>query len=285
LAAGTLNRVRLGIVLIALVAALAAVPLAQASFIVDRNTSGVTLRIAGGAAIVNYRTRGLTRNVTLSGAVNARPPSAASQVAFDVRYGYGAKRGGACLPYDGPALPFVVAACKAPDGSYWALQSWQRLMPNYGGTSAAAELSASHWTGELPKLEVWLDWKYAKWQHLFGRLTYAGKGVFGFKSTSGGNPLDSHGRNLYLDTLDSSYGSGWRRENSFLAHNPTGVFCYGFFPHRGSPGTGAQYRLSVQGPGVTPIVSWNASALDGYDSAQQAEMTSLVRSFGDRQCR
>jgi hypothetical protein len=272
-------------VLFALVAALAAVPVASASFIVDRNTSGVALRISGGSAIVNYRTRGVTRNVTLSGAINARPPSASSQVAFTVRYGNGRKNGGACLPYDGPALAFVVAACKAPDGSYWALQSWQRLMPNYGGTSAAAELSASHWTGELPKLEVWLDWKYAKWQHLFGRLSYAGKPVYGFKSTSGGNPLDSHGRNLYLDTLNSSYGSGWRRENSFLAHNPTGVFCYGFFPHRGRPGTGEQYRLSVQGPGVTPIVSWSGAALGAYDSGLQAEMAGLLRSFGDRQCR
>jgi hypothetical protein len=60
------------VILVALVAALAAVPLAQASFIVDRDTSGVTLRVAGGAAIVDYRTRGLTRNVTLSGAVDAR---------------------------------------------------------------------------------------------------------------------------------------------------------------------------------------------------------------------
>jgi hypothetical protein len=275
---------RPGIFLLALVAALAAVPLAQASFIVDRNASGVVLRVSGGTAIVNYRTRGLTRSVTLSGAVNARLPSAAAQVSFNVRYGYGRKSGGSCGAYDGPALPYVVAACKAPDGSYWALQSWQRLIPNYGGGSAAAELSASHWTGELPKLEVWLDWKYAKWQHLFGRLSYAGKPVYGFRSTSRGNPLDSHGRNLYLDTLDSSYGGGWRRENSFLAHNPTGVFCYGFFPHRGSPGVGSQYRLTVQGPGVTPIVSWTGTALGGFDGGLQAEMTGLLRSFGDRQC-
>ncbi len=276
---------RLGVALIALAAALAAVPLAQASFIVDRNTTGATLRISGGTAIVNYRTRGLTRSVTLSGAINARPPSSSSQVAFKVVYAYGKKSGGACLPYDGPALPFLVTACEAPDGSYWALQSWQRLMPNYGGSSAAWELSASHWRGDLPKLEVWQDWKYGKWQHLFGRLTYDGQGVFGFRSTSRGNPLDTHGRNLYLDTLDSTYGSGWRRENSFLAHNPTGVFCYGFFPHKGAPGVGERYRLTVQGPGVTPIVSWSGDALGAFDIGLQAEMTSLLRSFGDQQCR
>ena len=38
----------------------------------------------------------------------------------------------ACAPYDGPALPYLVAACKAPDGTYWALQSWQRALPLLG---------------------------------------------------------------------------------------------------------------------------------------------------------
>jgi hypothetical protein len=276
---------RLGIGLLAVIAALAAVPLAQASRIVDRNVTGVTLHVSGGAAIINYRKGSAPRSVTLSGAINARPPSSQEQVAFKVRYSSKLQPGGTCLPYDGPSLPYVVAACKAPDGSYWALQSWQRLSPNYGGTGAAAELQASHWSGDLPKLEVWLDYKYAKWQHLFGRLTYNGQGVYGFKSTSRGNPLDSHGRNLYLDTFDSTYGSGWRRENSFLAHNPTGVFCYGFFPHRGAPGTGERYRLTVQGPGVTPIVSWEGAALGGYDPALQAEMKTLLQSFDDKQCR
>jgi hypothetical protein len=25
------------------------------------------------------------------------------------------------------------------------------------------------------------------------------------------------------------YGAGWKRENSFVPHNPTGAFCYGFY--------------------------------------------------------
>jgi hypothetical protein len=41
----------------------------------------------------------------------------------------------------------------------------------------------------------------------------------------------------------------------------------------------------VQGPGVTPIVSWEGDALGAFDSGLQAEMTSLLRSFNDRQCR
>ena len=44
----------------------------------------------------------------------------------------------ACAPYDGPALVYLVAACKAPDGSYWALQRWQRGLPLLGFNAVAA---------------------------------------------------------------------------------------------------------------------------------------------------
>src|SRR5205823_12948891 len=55
------------------------------------------------------------------------------------------------------ALPILR---RARQHSHWALQSWQRLQPNYGGHSADSELHASHWTGDLPTIEVWLDWTY-----------------------------------------------------------------------------------------------------------------------------
>jgi len=41
---------------------------AQASFIVDRNASAVSLRVSGGSAIVNSTTRGMRRSVVLAGA-------------------------------------------------------------------------------------------------------------------------------------------------------------------------------------------------------------------------
>ena len=74
------------------------------------------------------------------------------QVRFQIRYGDGGQ--GVCLPYDGPPLAWLITACKAPDGSFWALQSWQRLKPNYGGASGAWELHLSHWTGPLPQLVI-----------------------------------------------------------------------------------------------------------------------------------
>ena len=48
--------------------------------------------------------------------------------------------------------------------------------------------------------------------------TYQGQPVYGFENTGSGNPTDSYGRNVYLDTFNSRYGSGWKRENGFLSH-------------------------------------------------------------------
>ena len=87
-----------------------------------------------------------------------------------------------------------MAACKAPDGTYWALQSWQRALPLLGfdpwlPSQTQYELHLSHRSGDLPKLEVYAHWTYGgAWQGLFGRLTYLGNPVHGFGSTGDGNP-------------------------------------------------------------------------------------------------
>jgi hypothetical protein len=271
-----------------LVTAFAAAP-AFGSAIIGRNVTGATLSIdRPGRAHVSYRSGGRERYLTAWGAINARAPSTARpQVEFKLRYGLGGK--GVCLPYDGPPLAWLLKACKAPDGSYWALQSWARLKPNYGGTTGAIELHLSHWRGPLPVLTIYQNWAYGKYRHLFGRLTYRGRGVYGFNATGSGNPLDSYGRNIYLDTYDSRYGKGWHRENSFLTHhrgNTLGDFCYGFFPHSGHPtGQGTKYRATVEGPGVTPVVMWSADDIGAYDATVQQQMQSLERSWGDPKCR
>jgi hypothetical protein len=200
--------------------------------------------------------------------------------------------GNRCRRYAGPPLAWLVTACTAPDGSHWAVQSWRRALPNYGlppsAEQAAAELRLSHWKGETAKLEVKLDWAYRRYHHLYGRLTYAGKPVHGFRSTSAGVPLDTFGRNIYLDTFDSAYGPGWRRENSFLAQRPSGVFCYGFFERAGRPvGAGRRYRATVIGPGVTPDVVWEGPAPGAYDAARDRAANEEQRSLfaGTRLCR
>jgi hypothetical protein len=254
---------------------------ASASELIDRNAKAVTLQVdRQGRALLTYRAAGRTRRVLAWGAVNARPPHpTVKQVAFRLDYsgGWGAYRklvwktfANACAPYDGPALAWYVTGCRAPDGSYWAVQSWQRMLPNYGlrptAKQAVWELRLSHWTGPLPQLVIKQDWAYRRFHHLYGTYAYVGHPIFGFRVTRTGVPLDTHGRNLYLDTYNSAYGPGWKRENSFLAQNPRGNFCYGFFPHGNRPsGMGERYRATIIGPGVTPDVYWEAAAPGAYD--------------------
>jgi hypothetical protein len=267
---------------------------AHASQLIDRNTSHERLAVSrGGTALVSYRTARGVRHVLAWGAVNARAPTeGVPQVKFKLDYsgGWGSFRRpvwktlrNACRPYAGPRLPYLVAACTAPDGSYWALQRWQRLRANFGlpptrSGQDAWELRLSHWTGPVARIDVWLDWSYSgRFHHLFGRLTYRDQPVYGFSTTPEGDPVDAYGRVLYLDTYDSAYGPGWRRENAFVSRRPSGAFCYGFVPHPGPtgvslpPGNGTRYRLSTSGPGVTPDVSWVGPALHDFDVSDPAD--------------
>ncbi len=112
--------------------------------------------------------------------------------------------------------------------------------------------------------------------------------MHGFRATPQGVPLDTFGRNVYLDTLNSAYGSGWRRENSFLTHRGTGAFCYGFYPHGARPiGKGERYRATIIGPGVTPDIYWESEAPGVYDRTRDVTANDTQRSlFGSgAQCR
>ena len=280
------------LLLIVLGAAVAVVAPAFGSAIVGRNVAGARLTIDRlGRAHVSYSTGGRSETLIASGAINARPARPGRpQVKFRIHYGRRVGgRGRVCLPYDGPTLAWLVRVCKAPDGSYWALQSWQRLKPNYGGTTGTQELHLSHWRGPLPQLVIYQNWALGPVRHIFGRFTYNGEGVYGFKNTSHGSPLDGYGRNIYLDTFDSGYGHGWHRESSFLTHHrghTPGDFCYGFYPHSGHPsGQGTRYRATVEGPGVTPDVMWTGDDVGRYDPTIQNRMLALERSWGDPKCR
>jgi len=275
---------------------------AKASQLIDRNASNIKLAVnAKGEALLTYSVAGEIKHVLAWGAVNAIAPTPArQQVAFSLDYagGYGKYHrpywktfGTDCGSYDGPPLGWLVAACKAPDGSYWAVQAWQRALPDYGAPASslesASELHLSHWTGAIAVLTIKEDWSYRRFDHLYGSLTYDGTGVYGFRSTHAGAPLDSFGRNLYVDTFDSSYGAGWKRENSFLTHKPKGTFCYGFYPHGSHPaGRGTKYRATVIGPGVTPDVLWQGSAPGPYNRAADLAANAEQRAaFPDPACK
>ncbi len=158
---------------------------------------------------------------------------------------------------------------------------------------AVYELHVSHWTGPLAQIQVWEDWAWGgRFQQILGQLTYDGKPVYGFSATSVGDPTDSLGRNLYLDTFDSPYGAGWARENSFLAQTPDGAFCYSFGarpPYPGYPasrprqGAGTMYRITVLGPGVTPAVMWQGKAPGNWDPSNQTDVSTEAAAATEKQ--
>jgi hypothetical protein len=283
---------------------------AQASQFVDivRSRAAVLLKVEGNTAMLSYAKPSGKRHVGVSGAVNARYPTrGAPQVRFRLAYATGT-RGRArwasfrndCRPYDGPPLSYLITACRAPNGSYWAVQEWPVDLPNFGLPpwtirQRSLAIHVSHWTGDVASLEVHTDWVYSKRFHeVFGRAMYAGRPVYGFAHTWRGAPTDGFGRLIYVDTLNSRYGSGWRRDNSFLSHRPNGVFCNGFFRHGPArrSGKGAAYRVTMIGPGVTPDVAvvvpglhdYRRSSADdrAYEAAKNRTLDTLAA--GGRRC-
>ena len=286
-------------VLMVLLSFAATAEVAGASEKLTDNASNVSLKVDNaGHAVVYFTRNGRRQHPVVWGAMNARHPSqSVPQVSFKIDYSGGYMRLGRplwktirnrCRPYDGPALPWLVTACKAPDGSYWALQQFRRLLPNLGldpwqPRQRARELHISHWKGETAKLDLWADWVMSfRYHEVFGRLTYRGRPVHGFQATRSGAPLDGYGRLIYLDSYNSALGRGWRRENSFLAGRPNGRYCYLFVPRNRYPNYpsgprrpaahGERYRLTAGGPGVTPFVMATTTGLPDFAASNPAHI-------------
>jgi hypothetical protein len=266
---------------------------AGAAEIVDRNVGAPTLQVdSHNVALVSYTVKGAQRHVLYWGAVDWAD-------AFKRDYSGGWKSkvadykrfSNSCGHYTGQLLPYMIAACDAPDGSHWALQQWGRLWSNYGGNRAANELYIAHWRGQPAKLAIQTDYSYhGKHEHLWGLFMFHGKPVYGLHSTLQGVPLDKQGRNIYVDYLA---GSDWRRVNSFLTHSPTAGFCYTFADHPASDpawngrGTGPAYRATAIGPGVSPVVQQHFAPPGPYDEATDSGANQAQQEVlkGDRRCR
>jgi len=268
-----------------------------------------------GVALVEYGTRGGgERHVLVWGAINAyahATDASSLQQAFHVDYsggwksrqdpGYWRTFENACASYDGPPLPLMVAACKAPDGTYWALQVWQRKLPMRGFPPWTAaqrehEVHVSHWSGVLPLLEIHRHWTYGRTkQGFFGQLTYGDEPVYGTRSPSA-RISDRWARNIYIDTFNSDYGKGWRHDTAITTHSRSGGFCYTFVaqaPPKGYPsakangtGLGKKYRVTVMGPGVTPIVRWQGRKLASFDPDAQSDAANAFEQIlgDDKHC-
>lgn len=267
------------VISVAVAAIVLAAPASGSELIQDAGAQLLSLQVNGkGEALVTYRRAGgSVRHVLAWGAINARAPSASvPQVQLMLDYAGGQRLRGGCRPYDGPRLGWVVQACNARDGSYWAVQNWPRLVkPGQDPTTATWELHLSHWSGGIAQLALKTGWAARQYDEIYGQYTYGGAPIHGFHSTHQGAPLDTYGRNIYLDTFNSSYGSGWHRENGFLARKPNGGFCYAMYHAKGTA-----YRVSAVGPGVTPDIFTQVSAPGPYnrarDLAANAEETAIL---------
>ncbi len=309
-----MRRVPVAFALVALLA-LSLTAAASASQLIARNASDVLLRVnAAGDALVTYtKPNGARVRALASGALDALPPDARGrQVKFRLDYSGGWKSRGApvwkrfgdrCRPYDGPELAFLVTACKAPDGTYWVLQRWQRSLPYHGSRASTRfhytwELRLSHFSGDLARLEVWHDWMHSSLFHeLFGRVTYRGIPVHGFPKKRFASASQSFARRVYADTLNSGYGPGWWRADALRTHYPTGTFCVLLAKNLTDKwgtnrGWGQRYRIVVEGPGVTPDIVWIGDALPTFDGSNashvehEGEMERIRLSLGDpdRRC-
>jgi hypothetical protein len=302
------------LLLVVTVAGVATAPV-SASQTLERNVTNVRLAVnAKGEAMVTYtRANGQVRRVLAWGAVDAIAPDPnvpQQQFKLDYTGGWGKyhksdywrRFKNVCRAYSGPPLVYGVAACTAPDGTHWALQSWQRVQPLRGVApflpgQMAWELHLSHWSKPLAELQVSRNWTYdGTLQGLFGRLLYEGKPVYGFKTPTRSRS-DRNARYVYIDTFNSAYGPGWKRDGAKVTHTGNGGFCYSFAPLVRPPpgypsvptvsGKGERHRVTAMGPGVTPDVQWEGVALGPYDPEADRAFNSLFDSLlaGDNVCK
>jgi hypothetical protein len=266
--------------LLAIVAVLVTAPAADASQLVHNNAKKVRLKVnRKGVAQVTYTAGGKRHDVLFWGAVGAQ-----KKFRLDRTGGWKSKKAdwrnpgsfrNACRKYRGPALTRatggsmrhavsrLVAVCTHPDGSHWALQSWKRLVRHQGtGAYATAprELRISHWRGSYGTLSANANWVGGGTRmQLYGQLKWKGKPWFATAWGTTGNVTDGVGRNMFIDSYNSDFGTGWWRVNSILTHRPSGQYCYNFGPK--PPVTDnwgyspeKRYRLGVPGPGVSPDI-------------------------------
>ena len=136
-------------------------------------------------------------------------------------------------------------------------------------------------------LTISTDWAWHQWDHLYGTFTYDGQPVFGFKSKPSGEPLDTFGRNIYVDTFNSAYGTGWKRENSFLTHTaPASSVTASTRTARGPAGKGNEVPRDDHGPGRHARRDVAGNARPGaYDRDADLVANDAIAQLGDKICR
>ena len=254
---------------------LACVPSALASQTIDANVTSVRLAVnAKGEALVTY-TRANGQASTRAGVGRAerdrprRVPSRSSGSSSTTREGPGstARRatGARSRTSAGrtPVLRFRTALPRAPprtaptggfrSGSGCSRSAASRPFsrPTWPGSCTSrtgrrrSPCSRSRPTGRTA----------ASFQGLFGRLVYEGKPVHGFRTPTRGR-IDHNARYVYIDTFDSAYGPGWKRDGAKVTHLGSGGFCYSFAPLARRRPAIRQCRRSRGRESATASPSW-----------------------------
>ncbi len=197
---------------------------AEASIKIAGDARNPSFRVnSAGTATVIWRTASGTRRTAI-----VRPSGR-------LIYGRAASGGDVSQATTAVSIPLALSLRQTPDGRFWALQSWRRLR---GGP---VELRFSRWRYAPTKLVVRTTCCRWRSEVVYGKATFHGRAIYGNSYTPQGVPLDSMGRNVYLDTFRRG---SWKRMMGIIAKRPTGNFRLWIRPYW----RGTQYRGRIIGP-------------------------------------
>ena len=204
---------------------------ADAATLVAKNAQRPALRVdAAGRAEVSWTERGVRRYLLV-------PPR--GRVLPGGRAGRDVSRA-----VSGPALPFLRVLRRTPDGRLWALQAW-RVVPQ-----GAVELRFSRWRGAPTEVTA-----TATEDRLDGRVTFHGRGVYGYTPTPEGRRIRVY---AYVDCFGCPAAPArWRRLIAVAPRAPDGAFTLALTPER----QGLRYRISVPGPQLGTTYAPDASTV------------------------
>jgi hypothetical protein len=202
---------------------------ARASFVVATGASSPTLRVdARGYAEVSWLAGGARRYLLVD-------PTG------KVQYNGRLLDADVSTPASGVALPSLLVLRKTPDGSYWALQSWQE-------PGDPSELHLSRWKGDPTQLTLQLD-PGAK---LSGTATFEGAPVHGLSPSPGGKKPKIY---VFLDCFGCPAAkTGWGK---MLGVPPAADGSFRVYVQ--SKWIGSKYRASVAGPNTATTWAPDAS--------------------------
>ncbi len=205
-----------GLALIGLVAVLALVPAAAASYSLTTGATSASVRVdQSGSAAVTWRANGKTTSFVVPTSGQGYHGTVATDVSKP----------------DSLALPMAIAVRRSPNGTLYGLQVFK-----VGSLPVSLDVSRWHGAPTAVTLAVAGD-------HLTGTVTFDGKPVSGFSPTLAGRPTRIY---VYLECLGCQGSANtWQL---MLGVSPKSDGTFRVYLRQGW--VGSKYRATVQGPNV-----------------------------------